>query len=70
MSEQRPTPEEWESMFATLEAELLSLEKLTLDPEVDGEVAELARAQMNELEPTLRAMKISRGFVPGRTARI
>lgn len=70
LNEQRPTAEEWEAMFDILAKDLLSLEEIANDPEVDAEVANEARLQMNELRPILHKMRVSRGFIPGRTANI
>lgn len=61
-----PTAEEWERMFDEFSAHLLDLERISLDPEVDSEVQEEARAELNEGVPLLRDMKRSRGFTPGR----
>ena len=63
-----PSAEEWEAMFDVLTKELLSLEEIANGD--DPELWDMARAQMDDLRVTLHNMKISRGFVPGRTAKI
>lgn len=65
-----PSASEWESMFAVLSKDLLDLERLANDPDTDPEVAEMAVAQMEPARVVLHDMRISRGFVPGRTARL
>lgn len=60
-----PTLSQWEAMFQVLTEELLSLEKVSLDPDVEPEVREAAVAQMDEIGPVLWNMKQSRGFIPG-----